>query len=115
MDHDPAEVPPVQGNAAELREVLTNMILNAVDAMPRGGRISLKTWVEDPHVCVAVADTGAGMTDTVRRRIFDPFFTTKGTKGTGLGLSVAYGIIQRHGGEIRVESAPDRGVPAGRI
>lgn len=104
-----AEVPPAEGNAAEVREVLTNMILNAVDAMPRGGRISLGTWFKGSHVYVAVTDTGVGMSEMVRRRIFDPFFTTKGTKGTGLGLSVAYGIIQRHGGEIRVESAPGRG------
>jgi PAS domain S-box-containing protein len=104
-----AEGLPVEGDPAELREVLTNMILNAVDAMPRGGTITLRSWLEGSQVCFAVTDTGIGMTEKVRQRVFDPFFTTKGMKGTGLGLSVAYGIIRRHGGEIRVESAPGRG------
>lgn len=104
------EVPPVIGNPSELREVLTNIIFNAVDAMPEGGQITLSThphsedWVE-----VRISDTGIGMTEEVKKRIFDPFFTTKGVTSSGLGMSVSYGIIKRHGGEILVESEPGKG------
>jgi CheY-like chemotaxis protein len=97
-------LPPVPGNPAELREVLTNLILNALDAMPNGGTLTLTSRADEPGVTIAVQDTGIGMTDEVRRHIFDPFFTTKGPKGTGLGLAVVYGIVTRHGGEIQVES-----------
>jgi PAS domain S-box-containing protein len=104
-----APVPSILGRPAELREVLTNMILNAIDAMPEGGRLTLGTRATDDHVIVTVADTGMGIPEEVRRRIFDPFFTTKGEAGTGLGLSVSYGIVSRHGGIIRVESAEGQG------
>jgi CheY-like chemotaxis protein len=99
-----APLPPVPGNPAELREVLTNLILNALDAMPNGGTLTLTSRADERGVIIEVQDTGIGMTDEVRRRIFDPFFTTKGPKGTGLGLAVVYGIVTRHGGEIQVES-----------
>lgn len=107
---EPGEVPPVLGNPSELREVLTNMVFNAVDAMPKGGKITLSTqphsegWVE-----MRIADTGIGMSGEVKKRIFDPFFTTKGVTSSGLGMSVSYGIIKRHGGEILVESEPGKG------
>jgi GAF domain-containing protein/CheY-like chemotaxis protein len=104
-----AAVPAVSADASELREVLTNLVLNALDAMPDGGVVTLRTSVDAGHVLCAVSDTGIGMTDAVRQRVFDPFFTTKAEKGTGLGLSVAYGIITRHGGEIDVRSEPWRG------
>jgi len=106
----PGEVPPVLGNPSELREVLTNILFNAVDAMPKGGKITLSTqlhsegWVE-----MRIADTGIGMPEEVKKRIFDPFFTTKGVASSGLGMSVSYGIIKRHGGEILVESEPGKG------
>ena len=104
-----AAVPPVSGDPAELREALTNLILNAVDAMPDGGTLTLATRAEADAVVVTVADTGAGMTDEVKRRLFEPFFSTKGVKGTGLGLSLTFGIVSRHGGQIDVDSAPGRG------
>ena len=105
-----APLPDVMGRPSELNEVVTNLILNAIDAMPQGGTLGIYTRPEgDEHVVLTVADTGIGMPEHVRKRIFDPFFTTKGEGGTGLGLSVSYSIIQRHGGEIRVESEPGRG------
>jgi CheY-like chemotaxis protein/anti-sigma regulatory factor (Ser/Thr protein kinase) len=105
-----APLPSVMGRPAELNEVITNLILNAIDAMPQGGTLGISARSEgDDHVVLAVSDTGAGMSEHVRKRIFDPFFTTKGEAGTGLGLSVSYSIVQRHGGEMRVESEPGRG------
>lgn len=98
------EVEPVAGNAAELREVLTNLIFNAVDAMPRGGAITVSTSTSEERVMISVADTGCGMTDAERARCLEPFFTTKGDNGTGLGLAVVYGIVQRHGGTIEIAS-----------
>ncbi len=100
---------PVAGDASELREALTNIMFNALDAMPRGGRVTFKTGVEGERVFCVATDTGVGMAEDIRRRIFDPFFTTKGEKGTGLGLSVVYGIIARHGGEIEVQSQVGQG------
>jgi signal transduction histidine kinase/CheY-like chemotaxis protein len=101
----------VAGQASELREVLTNLILNALDAMPRGGALKLVTRGGEnaDEVALEVIDDGEGMSDDVRARIFDPFFTTKGVRGVGLGLSVVYGIVQRHGGRIEVVSAPGKG------
>ena len=103
------EVPPVLGDAAELREAMTNLILNAMDAMPEGGTLVLGTALVQDRVEVTVADTGVGMPPEVRDKIFDPFFTTKGPQGTGLGLSMTYGIVSRHGGSIGVDSTPGRG------
>jgi len=104
-----APLPPVVGDAAELREAMTNIILNAVDAMPRGGTLMITTAVVDGHAEITVRDTGTGMTPAVREKIFDPFFTTKGPQGTGLGLSMTYGIVSRHGASIAVESAEGQG------
>jgi len=103
------EVPAVVGDAAELREAMTNLVLNALDAMPEGGTLTLTTALVDDRVEVTVADTGVGMPAEVREKVFDPFFTTKGPQGTGLGLSMTYGIVSRHGGSIAVESAPGQG------
>jgi CheY-like chemotaxis protein len=102
-------VPPVAGDPSELREVLVNLVFNALDAMPKGGRVTIRLGADDERVRCDVTDTGVGMTDDVRRRVFDPFFTTKAEKGTGLGLSVAYGIIARHGGGIEARGEPGRG------
>jgi PAS domain S-box-containing protein len=92
------------GSASELREVFVNLIVNAVDAMPDGGRLSISCTREAARLRLRFADTGTGMPDDVRQKIFDPFFTTKGAQGTGLGLSVSYSIIERHEGLISVAS-----------
>src|SRR5687767_9618124 len=94
----------VMGDDSELREVLVNMVFNAIDAMPEGGRLTLSTTMVDQSVVIKIIDTGVGMYPEVRSRIFDPFFTTKGKAGLGLGLAVSFGIIRRHGGNIEVES-----------
>ena len=109
VDTDLPPLPPVLGQPAEIREALTNLVLNAVDAMPRGGQLRIRGRVDGDWVVLMVDDTGVGMSEEVRKRIFDPFFTTKGKLGTGLGLSVVYGIMERHGGRIEVASAPGRG------
>ena len=104
VEVDTQEIPGILGNAAELREVLTNLIFNAVDAMPDGGTITVSTALRDNGVMLAVCDTGCGMTEEERQRCLEPFFTTKGESGTGLGLAVVYGIVQRHGGTIEITS-----------
>src|SRR5258705_186807 len=97
------------GDAAELRQVLTAIALNALDAMPEGGALSFRTGSEGGRVFCQVADSGIGMTEQVRLHIFDPFFTTKREKGKGFGLSGAYSIVDRHGGEINLQNYPCRG------
>jgi len=99
----------VKGDPVELREVLVNMIYNAIDAMPYGGEIRLSTQESRERVMISVGDTGSGMTPEVKQRLFDPFFTTKGKAGTGMGLAVSFGIIRRHDGSIEVDSEPGRG------
>ncbi len=101
--------PCVRGKAAELREVLVNLIMNAVDAMPTGGTLTLGLRAAGGQVVLEVSDTGTGMTPEVRQRCLEPFFTTKDEQGTGLGLSMAYGIVQRHGGTIDIDSELGRG------
>jgi PAS domain S-box-containing protein len=101
--------PLIAGDPSEIREALINIILNALDAMPEGGRLLLRTAEEGAWATCAVTDTGIGMSEEIRQRIFDPFFTTKGERGTGLGLSVVYGIVTRHNGEIDVQSRPGQG------
>ena len=102
-------IKPVAGELAPLREVLTNLVLNAIDAMPGGGKLTLRTWSDGQQVHGAVSDTGSGMSEEVRQRAFEPFYTTKGPKSTGLGLSVTYGIVQRHNGRIEIDTGPGRG------
>jgi signal transduction histidine kinase len=109
MQKDLQKIPTVAGNVAELREVLTNLIFNAVDAMPRGGNISIRTHCDGNQVVLEVSDTGNGMTEEVRRHCFEPFFTTKGAHGTGLGLSMVHGILQRHQATIEIQSEVDKG------
>ncbi|HEX6283388.1 MAG TPA: hybrid sensor histidine kinase/response regulator [Pyrinomonadaceae bacterium] len=99
----------VKGDPVELREVLVNMIYNAIDAMQSGGEIRLSTQENRERVVICVGDTGTGMSPEVKQRLFDPFFTTKGKAGTGMGLAVSFGIIRRHEGSIEVESEPGRG------
>ncbi len=101
-------VPAIQARGAELREALINLVLNSVDAMPKGGSITLETRYEGDWVLLSIADTGTGIPPDVRRRIFEPFFTTK-ESGTGLGLSIVSGIISSYGGTIDVDSELGRG------
>ncbi|MGA3171813.1 MAG: response regulator [Chthoniobacteraceae bacterium] len=102
IDHFPC-------NASEMREALIHLILNAVDAMPKGGDLSLTLRGADAGVEIAVADSGAGMSEEIRAQCLDPFFSTKGDGGTGLGLSMVHGIVRRHAGSIDVASRPGKG------
>ncbi|MEY2499308.1 MAG: hypothetical protein QOD12_2864 [Verrucomicrobiota bacterium] len=97
------------GIGAELREVLTNLIFNALDAIPGAGLITLRTFRQDGAAILEVIDTGVGMTPDVKERCLEPFFTTKGDHGTGLGLAMVFGIIKRHQGTLEIESASGRG------
>ena len=106
---DLQKVPAISGDAAELREALTNLIFNAVDAMPHGGTVTLRTREELADVRLEVSDTGTGMPEDVRLRCLEPFFTTKGERGTGLGLAMVYGTVERHGGTMEIESEPGSG------
>jgi PAS domain S-box-containing protein len=102
----------VAGHASELREMLVNLIFNALDAMPHGGELTIAVVAdaEKPGIVnLEVRDTGVGMTPEVQKRCFEPFFTTKGAAGTGLGLAASFGIVKRHHGEVRIESAPGHG------
>lgn len=107
---DTQPVPPVHVVVAEIRELLLNLLFNAVDAMPAGGRITITTsQARDGWAVVTVADEGTGMSEDVRRQIFQPFFSTKGDRGSGLGLSVCHTIASRHGAQLDVESTPGVG------
>ncbi len=99
----------VFGDEAALREALTNLILNATAAMPDGGRISIETMAEGGQALLFLRDTGTGMTEEALRQCIEPFFSTKGERGAGLGLSVAHGIIERHRGELEIESVLGKG------
>jgi signal transduction histidine kinase len=101
--------PTIHGSPARLRELLTNLIFNAVDALPTGGTIHLRVGTDADCGTLEVADSGLGMSAEVQRRIFEPFFTTKGEGGTGLGLAMVFGIVEQHGGHIAVRSAPGQG------
>jgi PAS domain S-box-containing protein len=109
-------LPAILGVDSEVREALINLVFNAVDAMPEGGVLILRTRAVTPagsaapqQVCIEVSDTGSGMDEDTRRRCLEPFFTTKGERGTGLGLAMVYGVAQRHGAAIDIDSAPGRG------
>jgi signal transduction histidine kinase/ActR/RegA family two-component response regulator len=105
-----ADLPVVMGAESEIREALTNLIFNAVDALPAGGALTLRTRVAVcGQVQVEVSDTGIGMDENARRSCLEPFFTTKGERGTGLGLAMVYGMVQRHGAEIEIDSALGQG------
>jgi CheY-like chemotaxis protein len=109
MVFEPGELPPVLGRKTELREVLTNLILNAVDALPAGGRVFIRSWSQPGRAVVSICDSGVGMSPEVRDRAFEPFFTTKGVQRLGLGLAVAYGLVTGHGGQISLDSDEGRG------
>jgi signal transduction histidine kinase len=109
VDVDLAAGACVAGEAPGLREVVMNLIFNAIDALPEGGTIRVSTWAADDWVFCAVADNGVGMDEAVRRRALEAFFTTKGPQATGLGLSVAHSIVQRHGGELSLRPNDGKG------
>jgi len=109
-----SEDPLVWGVESELRDALTNLVFNAVDAMPDGGTLTICTRLarqakESPNVLVEVTDTGVGMDEQTLQRCLEPFFTTKGERGTGLGLAMVFGTVQRHGAEVEIKSAPAAG------
>ena len=105
-----AELPDILGQESDLRDAFTNLVLNAVDAMPSGGRLTFRSRVIDSHRAqVEVTDTGTGMDEATRSRCLELFFTTKGERGTGLGLAMVYGMVERHGGELQIESQPGLG------
>lgn len=118
------DLPEIMGAEGEIRDALTNLIFNAVDAMPQGGTLTVRSRLSsapggsrleggssdaEPRVNVEVIDTGIGMDEETRRRCLEPFYTTKGERGTGLGLAMVYGMVQRHSAELDIESAPGRG------
>jgi len=107
-DYQP-DFPLIPLDANQIEQVFINMLLNAIQSMPGGGTISIKTYMEEEYACLTIIDTGTGIAEENLEKIFDPFFTTKSDKGTGLGLSVSYGIIERHGGKIEVRSKVDEG------
>ncbi len=104
LDWQPCEDVFVEGEPSELREVFVNIILNALDAMPVGGRLTITASAVSTNAILKFTDTGAGMTEEIKRRIFEPFFTTKGVSGLGMGLSESYRILERHSGRIEAES-----------
>jgi signal transduction histidine kinase len=105
-----ANMPSVLADRDQLLQVLINLMMNSLHAMPEGGRLRLSLAREGSHVCLGVSDTGHGMPEEIRSKVFEPFFTTKDFgKGTGLGLTVAKGIVEEHGGTIAVESVIDKG------
>jgi len=104
------EIPEILCNPQQLNQVFLNLLVNAAQAMEHQGNITVKTWAEPDWVCVAISDTGKGMSKEVQKRVFEPFFTTKPAgKGTGLGLSISADIIRKHHGEISVASEPGKG------
>jgi CheY-like chemotaxis protein len=110
IDKDLApQLPAILGDESEIRDALTNLILNAVDAMPEGGRLTLRTRAAADRVVVEVTDTGVGMDEATRSRCLELYFTTKGARGTGLGLAMVYGTVDRHGGELQIDSQPGAG------
>jgi PAS domain S-box-containing protein len=121
QDEFAAQLPGILGAENEIRDALTNLVLNAVDAMPEGGTLTLRSnslgatsvpgtdAAPATRVLIEVCDTGVGMSEAVRNRCLEPFFTTKGERGTGLGLAMVYGMVQRHGAELEIDSEPGAG------
>jgi signal transduction histidine kinase/ActR/RegA family two-component response regulator/HAMP domain-containing protein len=110
-------LPTIVGAESEVRDALTNLVFNAIDAMPAGGKLTIRTRSVAPRehgswaaaVCLEVSDTGIGMDETTRQHCLEPFFTTKGERGTGMGLAMVYGMAQRHSADLEIESAPGSG------
>jgi signal transduction histidine kinase len=104
----PADLPPVAVDAGLVRQAVINVALNAAQAMPRGGKLQIRTSAADGHATVEVTDTGPGIPDALRERVFEPFFTTR-TRGTGLGLAIVKHVVEVHGGGVDVSPAPGGG------
>ncbi|HTJ47213.1 MAG TPA: HAMP domain-containing sensor histidine kinase [Kofleriaceae bacterium] len=109
LAHEPGAPPIVLARASELATAIVNLVINATDAMPDGGTITVRTGEEGGGGWVEVADDGPGMPPEVERHVFEPFFTTKGDQGTGLGLAMVYAFVHRHGGKLTLDTAPGRG------
>jgi len=106
---DLQNIPTISGNESELREMLFNVVFNAIDAIPKQGTLTFRTALKEGCAEMKIIDTGTGMTEEVRSRCLEPFFSTKYEHGTGLGLGIVYGIVRRHDGAIEIESAPGQG------
>jgi CheY-like chemotaxis protein/anti-sigma regulatory factor (Ser/Thr protein kinase) len=108
-----AALPRIGGVQSQIRDALVNLVFNAVDAMPTGGTLLIRTQATEAdgarNAVIEVTDTGVGMDEETRRRCLEPFFTTKGVRGTGLGLAMVYGVTQRHAAHLEIESAPGKG------
>jgi len=119
-----ADIPPIMADIGQIEQVILNLAINAQDAMPEGGRLTIETTMKKlgrraavvlgemapgPYVILTISDTGCGMDEEVKEKLFEPFFSTKGERGTGLGLSTVYGIVKQHRGNIQVESQPQEG------
>ncbi|MBU1652928.1 PAS domain-containing sensor histidine kinase, partial [bacterium] len=103
-------LPEIKADQAQLNQVLVNLVVNAIQAMPQGGKLTVRTYVSEDSLNLIVEDTGIGMSEEVRRQIFVPFFTTKDIdEGTGLGLPVVHGIVTSHLGLIKVDSEVGKG------
>jgi len=110
IEKEYGDIPEIDCFPGQINQVFMNILSNAIQAISNEGVIKIKTWTAGNMVKISLKDSGAGMTDAVRKKIFDPFFTTKEVgKGTGLGLSISYGIIEKHNGEIEVFSKPGHG------
>ena len=108
-DYQP-DLPLIPVDENQMEQVFINILLNASQSMPTGGFINIRTYTEgEEYACLQISDAGAGIREEDMEKIFDPFFTTKSDKGTGLGLSVSFGIIERHGGKIEVQSKVNEG------
>ena len=103
------KVPQVLGCSSQLRKALTEIVMNAIEAMPKDGKLDVKTEMKDGYATLSIADSGSGMSEEVRKKMFEPFFTTKEPTRSGLGATVAYGILKNHGAIVKVFSAPRRG------
>ena len=104
------DLPEITADKGQLHQVLVNLVVNSIQAMPSGGKLIIRTKAEPAYVSLIVQDTGVGMAPDIRKKIFLPFFTTKDvSEGTGLGLAVVDGIVSSHGGSIKVESDPGHG------
>lgn len=109
IETDLQNIPTISGNEAELREMLFNIVFNAIDAIPERGTVTFRTSMRGQCALLEVIDTGVGMTEEVRSRCLEPFFSTKDKHGTGLGLGIVYGIVRRHDGAIEIHSTPGQG------